>query len=145
MMVWIAVFSSLLAGAGVAVQSPMMAFASQRVGLLPGVLVSGLSGIVCLGALVLVFGGASLESLTSLPWFVYLAGPIGVGVMTAMAFAVPRIGMTLTLVLSVGAQLALAAGLDHLGFLGLEIRRVGWSQVAGLAAVIVGIVLISRR
>lgn len=145
MMVWIAVLVSLCAGVGVSIQSPMMALASQRIGLLPGVLATNLAGIGLLGTVLLLRGGVSFASLGSLPWFTYLAGPIGVGVMAAMAFAVPRIGISLTLVLSMGAQLAVAAALDHIGFLGLEVRRFGWPQLAGVAAVVVGIWLIARR
>lgn len=135
---------ALLAGAGIAVQLPMTAVIGQRIGLTQALFFVTLTGLVTL-ALVLVLGeGYRLAAWRSLPWSVYLAGPIGVGAMGAVAFAIPRIGVSSALGLSIAAQLLIGAILDRTGFFSLAPRPLEWPRLIGAIAITLGAWLVVR-
>ena len=134
----------LLAGAGIAVQMPMTAIAAQRIGLSESVLVVNVIGLATIAVVLFFKGGSNLAAWRSLPWYAYLAGPIGIGVMAAIAFAIPRIGVSSALTLSIAAQLFVSAILDHIGFLGLPVRPLEWPRVIGAVIVTFGVYIVVR-
>lgn len=134
----------LCAGTGIAIQMPLTALGAQKLGLLWSVLLVNVTGLLA-GALILVARGNPIASAwRTLPWYVLLAGPLGMGVMAALAFAIPRIGITATLILSIAAQLIVGILLDRLGFLGMDVRTLDVSRVAGAMIVAFGAWLVMR-
>ncbi|MFC2082958.1 DMT family transporter [Candidatus Bipolaricaulota bacterium] len=137
-------FVVLCAGTGIAVQMPLMALVVERLGLLWGLLVVNSTGLVVVALILASRTMPMLSTLKSLPWYVYIAGPLGMGVMGALAYAIPRIGITATLVLSITAQLLVGVLLDRVGFLGMEVRGLDLSRIAGVAVVAIGTWLVVR-
>lgn len=137
-------FVVLCAGTGIAIQMPLMALAAERLGLLWGLLVVNSTGLVVVALILASRTMPMLSTLKSLPWYVYIAGPLGMGVMGALAYAIPRIGITATLVLSIAAQLLVGVLLDRIGFLGMEVRGLDLSRIAGVAVVAIGTWLVVR-
>jgi len=135
---------ALLAGAGIAVQLPMTAVISQRIGLAQALFLVTLTGLVTLALVLILGGGHRLTGWRSLPWIVVLAGPIGIGAMGAIAFAIPRIGVSSALALSIAAQLLVGAILDRTGFLGLAQQPFEWPRAIGAIAITLGTWLVVR-
>ena len=134
----------LFAGTGVAIQMPMTALIAEKLGLLWSLLIVNLSG---LAVVVLILMSRTLPmsaAWRSIPWYVYVAGPLGMGVMAGLAYAIPRIGITATLVLSIAAQLLVGVLLDRIGFLGMELRALDVSRIVGIAVVAIGTWLVVR-
>ena len=134
----------LCAGTGIAIQMPLMALVAERLGLLWGLLVVNSTGLVVVALILVSRTMPMLSTLESLPWYVYIAGPLGMGVMGALAYAIPRIGITVTLVLSIAAQLLVGVLLDRIGFLGLELRALELSRIVGIVVVAIGTWLVVR-
>jgi len=134
-LMFLAVF---IAGSGIAVQMPMMAIAAARAGLLPSLIVINSVGVLGIALVVLVRGMPLLSAWSSLPWYAFVAGPIGMAAMAMIAFSIPRIGVSSTLVISIAAQLCVAVALDHIGFLGLEASPIGIPRISGIAMVALG-------
>ena len=134
----------LCAGTGIAIQMPITALAAEKLGLLWSVLLVNVTGLLVVGLALIARGIPLTTAWRSLPWYVLLAGPLGMGVMAALAFAIPRIGVTATLILSIAAQLIVGILLDRLGILGLSVRPLDVSRVAGAAIVALGAWLIVR-
>ena len=138
------VLGMLCAGAGIAVQMPIAALAARRVGLLESVLAVNLVGLISLAIVLVCRGAPLLNAWRQLPWYAFLVGPLGIGIMAAIAFAIPRIGISSALVLSIAAQLTVGALLDHIGFLGLEVRTVDVPRAMGVVLVALGAWLVAR-
>ena len=83
--------------------------------------------------------GGSLASWKILPWYVFLAGVLGVIFISAFTFLIPKIGVASAIILTVAGQLTVAALLDHYALLGVEARPVSWQRVSGLTIVFLGI------
>lgn len=135
---------ALCAGAGIAFQMPITAIAAQRIGLSESVLMVNIMGLATVVLILFLKGGNTISAWRTLPWYVYLAGPIGIGVMAAIAFAIPRIGISSALTLSIAAQLIVGAILDRAGFLGLAAQPFEWSRLAGAGIITFGVWLVVR-
>jgi len=143
MSLWIALVV-LGAGTGIAFQMPMTALVAQRVGLAQSLLVVNLVGLVSVALVLVCRGTPMLEGWRSIPPWALVAGPLGMGAMAALAFAIPRIGIAPTLVLSIAAQLIVGLLLDRLGFLGCEVRALELPRLAGAALLALGAWLVAR-
>lgn len=122
----------------------MTAVISQRIGLPQSLFFVTLAGLATLALVLLLGGGGRLGSWRTIPWIVCLAGPIGIGAMGAIAFAIPRIGVSSALALSIAAQLLVGAILDRIGFLDLAARPFEWPRVIGAIAITIDAWLVVR-
>jgi transporter family-2 protein len=73
-----------------------------------------------------------------------MGGVYGVGFVCAAAFSAPRLGVATTITLMVGGQLLIGVILDHFGAFGIEPRPVSLGRIAGLALVVLGVLLVRR-
>ena len=137
-------FAVLCAGTGIAIQMPLTARVAEKLGLLWSVLLVNVTGLVVVGLIIVARGVPIAPAWRTLPWTTLLAGPLGMGVMATLAFAIPRIGITATLVLSIAAQLIVGIVFDRLGVFGLEVRTLDFSRVAGAIIVALGAWLVTR-
>jgi bacterial/archaeal transporter family-2 protein len=67
-----------------------------------------------------------------------LSGVLGVIVIGATVFNVPRIGVAAAVTLIIAGQLLVAATLDHFGALGVATKPLSLERVAGLGLVLIG-------
>ncbi len=86
----------------------------------------------------------SLPALRAMPWWQWVGGFLGALFIFSAALAGPRIGALLFMVLALAGQLAMAALLDHNGWVGFREAPITLSKVAGLVAIFIGVWLIRR-
>jgi bacterial/archaeal transporter family-2 protein len=134
----------LIAGLVVAVQSPLFAVLSSRLGLLGSALVVNLGGTIVSGVLLVILGGGTFGKWASVPWYAWCSGALGVIVISSVGFAVPRIGAVGTSVGIIVGQLILAALIDHFGWFGVTVRALDWVRIAGLVLLLLGAWLVIR-
>jgi transporter family-2 protein len=139
-----AVFAAVAAGAAITVQSQFSGDIGRRLGVLESAFVVHLVGLALAGILMAALRGGNLGAWRSVPWYVYTAGFLGVGIVAAISFAVPRLGLATTLTLTIVAQLFLGALLDHFGWLGAAPHPLSAARAAGLAILLVGTWLVVR-
>jgi len=113
---------------------------ATRAGSLRGSLINHIVGTIVAAALLGVGVRTGVLQMGGLAWFYWIGGCMGVFVVAASNYAVPRIGAVLLGVLLLAAQLVTSAGLDHFGFLGGTAIELSWMRVAGLALVLIGAV-----
>ncbi len=87
--------------------------------------------------------GAGFTHLVEVPWWAWLGGAIGVCSMAALNRAIPEIGVTAFVGVSIAAQLSVALLVDRGGWLGADIREIGVTHGIGAALLVAGAVLIS--
>ena len=139
-----AVTLGLLGGVAVGLQGPLASIMSQRIGVWGSVLIIHLGGALLAVVLVLLLGGGNLAAARELPWYVLGAGALGVVVLSAVSYTIPRIGVTSTVTLIVAAELAVGAVLDHFGLLGAAVREIDLVRFIGLVVLFIGTWLIVR-
>ncbi|HHP7237410.1 DMT family transporter [Longibacter sp.] len=107
-------------------------------GSLRGSLINHIVGTVVAGGLLAVGLRTGILQLGGLPWYYWVGGCMGVFVVAASNYAVPRIGAVLLGMLLLAAQLITSAGLDHFGLLGGSPIALSWTRIAGLVLVLTG-------
>jgi transporter family-2 protein len=136
----------IFAGALITVQSVLNSTLGQWAGYLGAVLILTLVSIGVLAVLILLFPG--MANLRQLPgfsqWYLYLGGLLGVAILAAPIFLIPRIGTTATLTALVLGQLLVALGVDHFGMFAAPRIEVGLGRVIGVILVVLGAFLVGR-
>jgi transporter family-2 protein len=140
----LSVLVGLLGGLAVGLQNPLASTMGQRIGLLEGAFVIHVGGAVLAGLPLLVFGGGGLDRWREVPWYSLWAGGLGVILICAITFIIPRIGVAASVSLVVAAQLTVGATLDHYGWLGAAARPLDPARLAGMALLLAGGWLVLR-
>lgn len=142
----LALLAVLLTGVGVAIETPTNALLTKSAGsVLWAALISFLVGAAVLAATLAATRPKLPDGwVAATPWYAWVGGVYGAGVVALSAWATPKLGAGTTLVVIVAAQCALGVVLDHFGVLGLEPHPAGGLRIAGVAVVVVGAALIAR-
>ncbi|MDF3934293.1 DMT family transporter [Pseudomonas citronellolis] len=136
----------LIAGACLPLQAGINGqLAKQVSSVLAAALISFCVGL--LGLLVLTLANRELpavQALRSLQWWHWCGGFLGAFFIFIAAFAAPRVGALLFMVLVLAGQLGMAMTLDHFGWAGFRENPISALKVAGIAAIAVGVWLIRK-
>lgn len=135
-----------IAGGMIAIQSVLNSTLGQRLGNLGSVLVLTIVSITTLIILILIFRDtADFKQLPSFSeWYLYAGGVLGIAILAAPIFLVPRIGTTSTLVAIVLGQMVMALLIDHYGLFASPKIEVNLLRVLGIALVTLGAFLVGR-
>lgn len=142
--VLVSVLVGLIGGVAVGVQNPLAAQMGRRVGILESAFIIHLGGALLAGVPLLLAGGGGLGRWREVPWYALGAGGLGVVLVSAVSFIVPRIGIATAVSLLVAAQLAVGVMLDHHGMLGLALRPIEPGRLAGIGLLLAGCWLVLR-
>jgi transporter family-2 protein len=143
-LVLVSVLVGLLGGVAVGLQNPLAAQMGRRVGILESAFIIHLGGAVLAGVPLALLGGGGLGRWREVPWYALWAGGLGVVVVCAVSYIVPRIGIASAVSLLVAAQLGLGIALDHFGLMALELRPVDPARVGGMVLLLFGAWLVLR-
>ncbi|QNE31346.1 DMT family transporter [Sphingomonas sp. NBWT7] len=133
------------AGLCVAMQSPSNAMLARSTGSIWfASLVSFTGGVTLLLAIWALFDRTPVAMVRQAPPWAWIGGLYGVVFVAAVAYATPRLGLAVTLTVTLAAQLSMAVVLDHFGWLGLKQEPVTLTRLAGLALVVAGVFLVRR-
>lgn len=136
----------VLAGVMITVQSVLNSSLGTYAGVLGAVLVLTFVSIAVLVVLILLIPStANFRGLPGLSeWYLYVGGVLGVIILAAPIFLIPRIGAAVTLTAIVVGQLTFAVAVDHFGLLAAPKVEASLLRIAGVALVAVGAFLVSR-
>ena len=145
MQVLIAVFLVVLAGISEALEAPTNALLVQNSNSVAfSTFVATTVGAIIMGVWLLVMRPQLQPAWpTTTPWYVFLGGFYGVIILAATAYATPKTGAGVTLVVLVITQVVMGVGLDHFGALGLEKHPANWLRIAGCVVAIGGALMVS--
>lgn len=141
-----ALAGALLSGCLVALQAPTNALLARGVGSpVNAALVSFAVGTAALLATALALGvRLNFAELRLLPLQAWFGGLYGAVFVSMAVFSVPRLGVTLFLIISIGGQLATALLLDRIGAFGVPRVDVSATRLLGVALVLAGALLVRR-
>jgi transporter family-2 protein len=140
----IVVLVGLLGGVAVAFQVPLAGIITQRMGMLESAFLVHLGGALTAALPLAFLAGGRLGEWRAVPAWAFLAGSFGIIVISAVTFAIPRIGVAPALTLLIVGQIIIGALLDHYGFLVETIRPMDATRLLGLLLLITATWLIVR-
>ena len=132
------VVAAALSGAFMAFQGTLNSILGKTIGLLAATFSVQLVGAVTAGILLLCLGGAEFGKLASVPWYVWLGGPIGVAIIFGVAFSIPKLGVGMATTAIIGAQLLTAYLIDHFGLLGMDSIPFNFIKLGGIVMIVIG-------
>jgi transporter family-2 protein len=108
--------------------------------------VSYLVGLIVMLAVAIPSSRPSIGGnlLGSGAWFNWMGGFFGAVFIAVVILMIPRLGAATTLALIVVGQMAGALVFDHFGLFGVQPHPVSLIRVAGVACLILGVVLVRR-
>jgi transporter family-2 protein len=135
-----------VAGGLIAIQSVLNSSLGQRIGNLGSVL--ALTFISAIVLIVLIFFFPSTSNFRSLPdfseWYLYIGGFLGVAILAAPIYLVPRIGTTSTIITIVLGQTLIALVIDHFGLFASPKIEINLARGVGVLLVAVGAYLVGK-
>ena len=135
----------LIGGIAAAFQASFNGLMGQRLGDLESVFLTYAGGGLVITAIIFVFrGGGNLGAWQSAPWYVFLAGPLGLVIIASLTYTVPRLGAATASTLFVAAWLILTAIMDHFGLFGAAQRSLDLPRLLGVAVLLLGTWLVVR-
>jgi transporter family-2 protein len=142
---WILIVLSAIGGMAIAAQALVNSRLQVAVG--NSVLAATISFAVGLGALlaVLIFqpaGAIAGHKLGSAPWWAWIGGALGAFYIVVSIYVVPKIGATALLSAAVLGQLIFSLVADNFGFFGISSHPISLPRLAGVALVVIGVVLV---
>ncbi|MCJ7732908.1 MAG: DMT family transporter [Anaerolineales bacterium] len=137
------VLVGLVGGVAVAVQASMAGIITEKLGVLENALIVFGGGFLVALVLLLINQGGKIRDWNTLPWYVFLAGPLGIVIITSIGYAIPRIGLASTLTLIVVSQLIIGVVFDHFGWLAV-MRPMDWPRFVGIFLLFLGTWIVLR-
>ncbi|WP_263140708.1 DMT family transporter [Pseudomonas sp. RIT-PI-AD] len=143
---WWLLVLPFIAGAFLPLQAGINGLLAKQVSsVMCAALVSFSVGTVALLLVVLVQRDLpSFAVLRGVQWWQWCGGLLGAVFIATAAFAGPRIGALLFMVLVLAGQLSMAVMLDHFGWAGYREAPASLMKMAGLALILGGVWLIRR-
>ncbi len=129
----------LAGGIAVGLQSPLASIMTQRMGALESSFIVHSGGALISLIPLLIIGGGKVGQWRSVPWYALCAGFLGLVVLSAVSYTIPRIGVAAAIVSIVAGQILLSAVLDHFGWLGASVRPLDAPRLLGLGVVMLGV------
>ncbi|MNZ35351.1 Inner membrane protein YdcZ [compost metagenome] len=143
---WWLLFLPLIAGTCLPLQAGINGqLAKQVSSVLAAALISFMVGTAGLVALTLWQRELpTLAALRSLHWWHWCGGFLGMFFIFMAAYAAPRVGALMFMVLVLAGQLGMAMTLDHFGWAGFREAPVSALKIGGLALIAVGVWMIRK-
>lgn len=129
----------LAGGVAVGLQGPLASIITQRMGMMESAFIVHFGGAVAALIPLVFIGGGKLGLWKSLPCYTLFTGVLGLVVLSAVSYAIPRIGVAGAITSIVTGQILISALLDHFGWLGADIRPLDGTRLLGLGIVMLGV------
>lgn len=131
---------ALVSGILMAVQGSLNTVLSKTLGLLEttfAVHVIGTIGLIVVLATVKLKNN-NLGLWLQAPWYAYLGGLIGVGIIYLVAASIPKVGVANATTAIIVGQVLTAVLIDYFGGFGLEKTPCSWQQLLGVVLLAIG-------
>jgi bacterial/archaeal transporter family-2 protein len=141
---WWVLLLGLAGGAVVGIQSPIAATMGQRIGGVSSSLIINLTGAIFSAIVLFFIGGENIKEWRTLPWYMLIAGSLGVLLIFSISITMPRLGTTMMASLIIIGQLGFGVIIDHFGWFGVTPHPLNLSRFIGVIALLAGGYLVAR-
>jgi len=133
---------AIIGGIASALQGHFMGIMDQKIGSKESVFFTYAGGGLLIALMMMVSRGGHLNAWQNAPLYSFTAGALGLVIVGAIGYTVPRLGMAKAFTLIVASQLVMAVLFDQFGLLGAPIQALSFSRLFGLALTILGVWLV---
>ncbi len=136
---------AIVSGFAITLQGQFMGLMDKSLGTRESVFITYAGGGLLAVLFVLLTGRLNMAPRTSLPWYVFTTGILGLIIVSTIGYVVPRMGAAGGFTLILASQFLLAALIDHFGLFGAALRPLDLTKALGLAVMLGGVWLVVRR
>lgn len=142
----LALAAAAISGALMAVQGTLNSGLSKALGLLEASFVVHIIGSLT-GAVLLLFrlGQGNWRQALQAPWYTYLGGVLGIGIVLLVALAIGEVGAASATTAIIVGQVGTAVLIDLFGWFGMEKAPFNYLKAVGIAFMAAGAWLLLRR
>lgn len=140
----IVVIVGLLGGLAVGLQQPQVNVLGERLGTTESIFIVQFGGALAAGLIMLARRGGNLGQWHTVPWYTLVCGVLGLAVVGAVVYVVPRQGVVASSILILAGQLVASVIIDHYGLFEVAVRRLDPARMAGMVLMFVAVWLIVR-
>ena len=133
-----------IGGVTVALQGQFMGLMDKTIGTRESVFITYASGGILAGIVMMASRGGNLRAWHEAPGYTLSAGVLGLVIVAAIGYTVPRLGLSKAFTMIVAFQFLTSALLDHFGLLGAAVRPLDLSRILGFSFLILGVWLIMK-
>jgi transporter family-2 protein len=133
---------AIVGGIASAFQGHFMGIMDQKIGSKESVFFTYAGGGLLVTLMMIVSRGGHLNAWQNAPWYAFTAGVLGLVIVGAIGYTVPRLGMAKAFTVIVASQLLAALLFDQFGLLGGAVRTLSFSRFIGLIFTIIGVWLV---
>lgn len=117
----VALVIAAVSGLFMAIQGSLNTALGKVIGLLEATFVVHVVGSIFAAVLLIIgLGEGKWAQLGKAPWYTYVGGIIGVGIVYLVVTAISRVGVAAATTAIIVGQVSMAAIVDHFGLFGLE-------------------------
>lgn len=87
----------------------------------------------------------NIQATTSENWPMWLGGLCGAFFVAALIILTPKLGVALTLGLTVAGQMGFSLLVDHYGWWGTPVQEINWGKIGGVALIVGGVWLVQSN
>jgi transporter family-2 protein len=132
-------------GSLMAIQGTFNSTLGKIIGYIESSLVVQLTGTILAGILILAVGNGSFAKAGEVPWYAWLGGVLGVGIVLGVIVSISRLGVGLSTAAIIAAQLLTAYLIDHCGWFGAERIPFNLHKLGGIILIVAGAKLLFNR
>ncbi|NLY11141.1 MAG: DMT family transporter [Firmicutes bacterium] len=142
----IALITAAISGIFMAIQGSLNTALGKITGLLEATFLVHIIGSIFAFLLLLVgLGEKKFDMLLKAPWYTYLGGILGVGIVYLVVFSINKIGVASATTAIIVGQVSMAMVADHFGLFGLESVPFNYWKIGGLLLLAAGAWLLLKR
>ena len=138
------IFLAMMGGIATALQGQFMGLLSVAMGPLESVFITYSGGAVVVAMAMLVAQGGNLKAWNTVPWYALTSGLMGLVIIGAIGYVVPRLGVAAGFTVMVATQFVAGAIIDHYGLFGAMVRPMDLTKALGLGLLMTGVTLLVR-
>jgi len=142
MSTFVLIILAIIGGLASAFQGHFMGIMDQKIGSKESVFITYAGGGLLITLTMIATRGGHLSVWQNAPWYAFTAGVLGLVIVGAIGYTVPRLGMAKAFTLIVASQLLAAVIFDQFGLLGAAVRTLSLSRLIGLVLTILGVWLV---
>jgi transporter family-2 protein len=135
---------AVIGGVAITLQGQFMGLMDVIVGTRESVFITYASGGALVSLILLISRGGNLKAWQGVPWYAFSAGLLGLVIVGAIGYVVPRLGVAKGFTLIVASQFLLAALIDQFGWFGAAVRPLDLPRALGLLIMLAGVWLAVR-
>lgn len=141
-MIIISLLLAIISGLLMAAQSPTNTTLSRYVGNMEATTISFAGGSIILMFAVLLAGTGDLSRISEASWWELMGGPYGVFVVLTVTYAIPVLGVALTLTIIMLGQVTMGTIIDCFGWFHSEIMSLEYIRIIGIAVFAIGVIFV---